>query len=110
MTVSLRDSQGKVTFLNAGNTLYNGEACTATAGGNLVCTDATGQEIWSMLADGVGTGDRKDSSLSNTTSSDDDTDRKDVTPTPTPVPASESSSTPTPTPTPTPTLEERQGP
>jgi hypothetical protein len=69
VTVSLRDSQGKVTFLNAGNTLYNGEACTATAGGNLVCTDATGQDICSMLVDGVGTGDRKD-----------------VTPTPTPTP------------------------
>jgi hypothetical protein len=86
VTSFLLDSQGKVTFPNSGHTLHNGEACTASAGGDLVCTQVKGSDVWSTLADGVGTGDSKGttSNLSNTPKSDDDDkDQKDDKP-PTP--------------------------
>jgi len=109
VTSYLLESQGKVTFPNSGNTLHNGEACTAASGGDLLCTDAKGKNVWSTLADGVSTGDPKGNTpgLSNNRKSDDDKEKEpqeDRTPTPTPTPS------PLPSATATATPEEQQGP
>jgi len=99
VTAYLVDSQGRVTFPNPGTTLSNGEACTATTNGDLLCTNVKGQNVWSVLGDGVSTGDPKSSQpgLSNTTKSEDDE-------------AKPADSTPTPTPTPTPTQTSEPAP
>jgi hypothetical protein len=109
VTVDLVESGGPVTFPNSGHTVHNGEACTATASGDLACEQTNGKDVWSALADGVTPGDGNTQSTSSSTRPD-EKDQKETTgqtptatgtPTPTGTPLPNSTNTRTPTPTPT---------
>jgi hypothetical protein len=111
VTAYLVESSGPVTFPNSGTTLHNGEGCTATEAGDLLCEQVTGKDVWSALADGVTSGESKgSSSLSNTTKSE-EKEPKDkrgqqesastAAPTSTAVPTGTATAAPTTTPVPT---------
>ncbi|MFN8636154.1 MAG: hypothetical protein U0893_20075 [Chloroflexota bacterium] len=83
-TSYLVNSSGPVTFPNDGHQLHDGEACTATSSGDLLCEMVKGKDPWSVLADGVGAGGNGSSNSSNTPKSD-DKNKDNSAPTPTPV-------------------------
>jgi len=72
VTASLIESSGKVTFPNDSHTLQNGETCTLTSGGDLLCEQSNGKDVWSSVADGVSSGDgnKPGGTTSNTPKSD----------------------------------------
>jgi hypothetical protein len=107
VTVYLIDSSGTVTFPNDQTELHNGEACTMSSSGDLVCQSAHGKDVWTMLADGVygnqtqGTGNpgmATGSTGSKPGDRKDDAEKKvtPATPTPTGTQAADTSRTPTP--------------
>ena len=53
VTVFLIESNGDVTFPNGQTLMHNGEACTMSSSGDLVCHSAKGQDVWTVLSDGV---------------------------------------------------------
>jgi hypothetical protein len=85
------DGQGNVTaFLQEGKAKFNGyalhprEACTLDTNQAFECADQKGNNIWSVLAEGVFNGEPpKDANLSNTPKSDDEKDEPVKEPTPT---------------------------
>ncbi len=82
-TAYLQD--GLATF--NGYALHSGEACTLGADGAFECGSQKGNNIWSVLSEGVVNGEPpKGSSLSNTSKSDDEKDAKEAAPTATPDP------------------------
>ena len=77
--------EGQATF--NGYTLHNKEACTLDTQGAFECADQKGNNIWSVLSEGVVNGEPPKQDLSNTSKSDDQKDvKKDPDPTPTPDP------------------------
>jgi hypothetical protein len=112
VTAYLVESSGPVTFPNSGTTLHNGEGCTATEAGDLLCEHVTGKDVWSALADGVSSSESKGSSSLSNTAKSDDKEPKDkkgqqesasttAIPTWTAVPTGTTTATPTTTPVPT---------
>jgi hypothetical protein len=82
VTDYLLESKGKVTFPGPGTVLHNGQACTYTNGGDLICTQVKGKDVWSALADGVDAGDGKGGAPSNTVKHDEKDSKPDPVPTP----------------------------
>jgi hypothetical protein len=56
ITVYLINSTNTVTFPNTNNLMSNGEVCTYTPAGDLLCGKANGPDPWSVLADGDAAG------------------------------------------------------
>jgi hypothetical protein len=56
VTVYLTEASNTVTFPNDGNQMRPGEVCTYTARGDLLCSNARGGDIWTVLANGDSAG------------------------------------------------------
>lgn len=111
VTVYLIDSNGNVMFPTSGYFMRNGEVCTWSASGDLVCAAANGENVWNVLANGVfgnqadGTGNQGALTGSQTNSKPhDDHDNTGGGPTPTPAATQAPSGSPSPVSTSTPTV------
>ncbi|MCC7371493.1 MAG: FecR domain-containing protein [Chloroflexi bacterium] len=114
VTVYLIDSNGNVMFPTSSYFMRDGEVCTWSVSGDLVCASANGENVWNVLANGVfgnqagGTGNQGALTGSQPNNKPrDDHDSRDGGPTPTATATAtatpEGRLTPTDTATPTPT-------
>jgi hypothetical protein len=72
-----------------GYTLHNGEGCTLGAAGAFECGNQNGNNIWTVLSEGITNGETQKPDLSNAPKADDQKDQKEPSPSPSPSPSPE---------------------